>query len=152
MMFGKHNEIAQNYINTRRALISAVVGFILSLIMYLICSILVLISVIPEGGIRFTSLLISLLTSYFAGFLTAKNVPMYGLFNGLATGVIYFVITYIFSVIINLSFAFNGQLLVSLITVLAGAALGGIVGINHRASRRRGTRRSSYSPYRRRRR
>ena len=141
MILSRSSSMSKNYINTRRAIISAAVGFVLAVILYLFCSLLVLISLLPEGAIRATSLIISLITSYCAGFLTARNVPMYGLLNGLATGLIYFLITYIFGVIINASFAFNSQLLTSLITMVIGSAIGGIVGINYRASRNRRVRR-----------
>ena len=141
MLLGKPNEIPKSYINLRRALISSVVAFILTIIIYLFLSLLVLISVLPEGAIRPLSLIISLLASYFAGFLTSRNVPMYGLFNGIATGLIYFVITYIFGVIINDSFSFNSQLLTTIFAIIAGSAIGGIVGINNRAARRRKQRR-----------
>lgn len=141
MLLGKPNEIPQSYINLKRALISSVAAFILTIILYLLCSSLVLISILPEGAIRPLSIIISLLASYFAGFLTSRNVPMYGLFNGLATGLIYFIITYIFGVIITVSFSFNSQLFTSFLAVLLGSAIGGIVGINNRASRRRKQRR-----------
>lgn len=141
MLLARPTEISQGSLNTKRALISAIVGFILTLFMYLIFSLLVVISILPEGAIRPLSLIITLLASFFAGFLTSRNVPVYGLFNGLITGLIYFVVTYIFGALVNLSLSFNSQLLVSLLTVAIGSSFGGIVGINHRASRYRRIRR-----------
>jgi len=141
MLLARPTEISQGPLNTKRALISAIVGFILTLFVYLVFSLLVLISILPEGAIRPVALIITLLASYFAGFLTSRNVPVYGLFNGLITGLIYFGITYIFGALINLSLSFNSQLFTSLLTVIIGSSLGGIVGINHRASRYRRMRR-----------
>ena len=141
MLINRTGEISSGYINTRRAIISSVVAFILTVIIYLVLSLLAVISLIPEGAIRGISLIVSALASFFAGYLTARNVTAYGLINGVVTGLIYFLITYIFGAIINLSLSFNGKMFLGLLTVVIASALGGIFGINHRATRYRRRRR-----------
>lgn len=136
-----------NIIDLRRAIISSVVALILTVILFIFCSLLTAISIIPDGAIRTVTLVITVLTSLIAGFLTSRNVYEYGLLNGIATGIIFFLMLYIISIILTLSFSFNGMLFKSLLFIVIASGVGGVVGINSRSQRRR--KRSSYkSSYR----
>lgn len=146
MPFSKTYNVPVGMIDTRRAIISAIVAFILTVIFYLALAFLTWIYIIPEGAARTLSLIINLLVSLFAGFLTAKNVTSGGIVNGLSSGIIYFLMMFVATVIITLKFPFNKALFVSLLTIVIGSSIGGIIGINVRANRRR--RRSTYRRYR----
>ena len=136
-----------NIIDLRRAIISSVVALILTFILFILCSLLTAISIIPDGAIRSTTLVITVLSSLVAGFLTSRNVYEYGLLNGIATGIVFFLMLYILSIILTLSFSFNGMLFKSLVFILTASGIGGVVGINSRSQRRK--RRSAYqSSYR----
>lgn len=134
-------------IDLRRAVISSIVSLILTFILFILCSIFTALNIIPDGGIRVTVLIITCIAAFIGGYLTSRNVYEYGLFNGLATGILYFLMLYILSVIMTFSFAFNGELFKSLIFILVASAIGGVVGINSKAQRRR-RKKSSYPRYR----
>ena len=146
MPFSKNYSVPVGMVDTRRAIISAIVAFVLTVIFYLVLAFLTWIYIIPEGGARTLSLIVNLLVSLFAGFLTAKNVTGGGIVNGLSSGIIYFLIMYVTTVILTFKFPFNKSLFLSLLTIVIGSSLGGIIGINVRANRRR--RRSKYRRYR----
>ena len=134
-------------IDLRRAVISSTVSLILTFILFILCSIFTALNIIPDGGIRVTVLIITCIAAFIGGYLTSRNVYEYGLFNGLATGILYFLMLYILSVIMTFSFAFNGELFKSLIFILVASAIGGVVGINSKAQRRR-RKKASYPRYR----
>ncbi len=135
-------------IDLRRAVISSTVSLILTFILFILCSIFTALNIIPDGGIRVTVLIITCIAAFIGGYLTSRNVYEYGLFNGLATGILYFLMLYILSVIMTFSFAFNGELFKSLIFILVASAIGGVVGINSKAQRRRRRKKASYPRYR----
>ena len=134
-------------IDLRRAVISSTVSLILTFILFILCSIFTALNIIPDGGIRVTVLIITCIAAFIGGYHTSRNVYEYGLFNGLATGILYFLMLYILSVIMTFSFAFNGELFKSLIFILVASAIGGVVGINSKAQRRR-RKKASYPRYR----
>lgn len=129
-------------VDLRRAVISSVVALILSFILFIFCSVLTSLSILPDGAIRAVVIIITSLASLIAGFLTSRNVYEYGLINGLVTGFIFFLMLYLLSMLLTLSFAFNGLLFKSLLFILIFSGIGGIAGINSKTRRRK--RRSTY--------
>ena len=137
-----------NIIDLRRAIISSVVALILTFIFFLISSLLTLIQIIPDDGIRATTVIITVLAAFVAGYLTSRNVYDFGLLNGIATGLIYFLMLTLLGIIISFSFSFSGKFFLSLLFIILSSGVGGIVGINSR-SRRQRKRRGYSSSYRR---
>lgn len=139
-----------NIIDLRRAIISSVVALILTVLLFIFCSLLTAISIIPDSAVRTVTVIITILTSLIAGFLTSRNVYEYGLLNGIATGIIFFLMLYILSIILTFDFSFNGLLFKSLLFIITASGIGGIIGINSRSRRRkRTTYKSTYRNYRR---
>ncbi len=126
-----------NIIDLRRSVISSIVALILTFILFIICSLLTAISVIPDNAVRTITIIITVIASLIAGFLTSRNVYEYGLLNGMATGFIFFFELYILSIILTLSFSFNILLFKSFLSIIIASGIGGIVGINSRPKRRR---------------
>ena len=131
-------------IDLKRAIISSVVALILTFILFIFSSLLTAISLIPDSAIRTVVIIISCISAFIGGYLTSRNVYEYGLFNGLATGILYFLMMYVLSVIMSFTFAFNGELFKGLLFILIASAAGGVVGINSKAQRRR-RKNSAYS-------
>ena len=123
-------------LNPRRAVIAAVVSAVFTVILMLLFSFVVNISLLPEGAVPVLSILLTMAGAFFAGFLTALSVPSYGLFNGMLSGIAYFLIMYVFSSAISLSLAINSKFFVNLIICIAGAGAGGILSINLKANRK----------------
>lgn len=133
-----------NIIDLRRAIISSIVALILTFVLFIVCSLLTALSIIPDSAVRTITLLITVITSLIAGFLTSRNVYEYGLLNGMATGFIFFVELYILSIILTFSFSFNILLFKSFLSIIIASGIGGIVGINTRSKRRRSTYKRRY--------
>lgn len=133
-----------NIIDLRRAIISSIVALILTFILFIICSIFTALSIIPDSAVRTLTLIITIIASLIAGFLTSRNVYEYGLLNGMATGVIFFLALYILSIILTLSFSFNILLFKSFLSIIIASGIGGIIGINSRSKRRRTTYKRRY--------
>ena len=96
---------------------------------------------------RYLNDLCAVISAFIGGYLTARNVYEYGLFNGLATGLIYFLMLYVLSVIMTFTFAANGELFKGLLFILIASGIGGVAGINSKAQRRR-RKKASYPRYR----
>ena len=132
-----------NIIDLRRSVISALVGIILTVILFLLFTLLTAMSVIPDGAIKTISIIITVFSAFASGFLTSKNVYEYGLLNGLATGLIYFLMLFVLSIIVTLSFSFTSSLFIRFLLIIIASGFGGIWGINVRANRQRQRRRRS---------
>ncbi|MBE7028917.1 MAG: TIGR04086 family membrane protein [Ruminococcaceae bacterium] len=137
-----------NIIDLRRSVISALVGIILTVILFLLFTLLTAMSIIPDGAIKTISIIITVFSAFASGFLTSKNVYEYGLLNGLATGLIYFLMLFVLSIIVTLSFSFTSSLFIRFLLIIIASGFGGILGINVRANRQR-QRRRRRSAYRR---
>ncbi|MBE7019991.1 MAG: TIGR04086 family membrane protein [Ruminococcaceae bacterium] len=134
-------------IDLKRAVISSGVALILTFILFILCSLLTALSIIGDGAIRTVVIIITCISAFIGGYLTARNVYEYGLFNGLATGLIYFLMLYVLSVIMTFTFAANGELFKGLLFILIASGIGGVAGINSKAQRRR-RKKASYPRYR----
>ncbi len=134
-------------IDLKRAVISSTVSLILTFLLFILCSIFTALSIIPDGIIRTAAIIITCIAAFIGGYLTSRNVYEYGLFNGLATGLLYFLMLYILSIIMTFTFAFNGELFKGLLFILVASGVGGVVGINSKAQRRR-KKKAAYPRYR----
>ena len=63
-----------NIIDLRRAIISSIVALILTFVLFIVCSLLTALSIIPDSAVRTITLVITVITSLSAGFLTSRNV------------------------------------------------------------------------------
>lgn len=136
MAYLSKTEERKSILNVKRACIAATVSTVFTIVLMLIISFLVNVSVFGEGAVPVFSVILTVAGAFFAGFLTALSVPHYGLFNGILSGISYFVIMFIFSSVISLKFAINGKFLTNLIICFTGGGAGGIVSINLRANRK----------------
>ena len=132
----KAKEIDDKGIRINRGIKSAVVGFVLTLLLFLLFSFLIYTSLLPEESTKGIVMVVTIFSAFSAGFLTSKNVPRYGLLNGMVSGLIYFFILLLSNMLILAEFRLSGNLFLILLVVLLSSALGGIVGINVRANRR----------------
>lgn len=126
-----------NIIDLRRSVISSIVALVLTFVLFIVCSLLTALSVIPDSAVRTLTLIITAVSAFIAGFLTSRNVYEYGLLNGMATGLIFFLALYILSIILTFSFSLNILLFKSFLSIIIASGIGGIIGINSRSKRRR---------------
>lgn len=107
-----------------------VLAFLFSLVCFLILSIVLSLTSIPENIIKPSSYIVMIVSIVIAGIYVAMKVDKNGWLYGSITGLLYIIILTIISMIVIGGFSLN-QILISrvLIGIIAGA-IGGILGIN----------------------
>ena len=102
----------------------------LTLVMILILSIVLSFSSIKENIIMPTVIFISSFSILIGGFLVAKKIDEKGIVYGSILGLIYMVILYLISSIMNFDFSLNVNAIIMIALGIVGGAIGGILGVN----------------------
>lgn len=106
------------------------ISMILTLMMILILSMVLSFSNIKESVIMPTVIFISSFSILIGGFLVAKRMENKGIVYGSILGLIYMLILYLISSIMNFDFSLNGNSIVMITFGVVGGAIGGILGVN----------------------
>lgn len=102
----------------------------LTLVMILILSIVLSFTAIKENVIMPTVIFVSSFSILLGGFLVAKKVDEKGIVYGSILGLIYMLILYLISSILNFDFSLNGNAIIMIVFGIIGGAIGGILGVN----------------------
>lgn len=103
---------------------------LLSLIMILVLSIVLSFSNIKENVIMPTVIFISAISILIGGFLVAKKIDKNGIVYGSVLGLIYMLILYFISSVMNFDFSLNMNAIIMITFGILGGAIGGILGVN----------------------
>lgn len=102
----------------------------MTLIMILILSIVLSFSEIKENVIMPTVIFMSSFSILVGGFLVAKKMNEKGIVYGSLLGLIYMVILYLISSILNFDFSLNVNAVIMIALGIVGGAIGGVLGVN----------------------
>lgn len=102
----------------------------MTLVMILILSIVLSFTAIKENVIMPTVIFVSSFSILLGGFLVAKKVDEKGIVYGSILGLIYMLILYLISSILNFDFSLNGNAIIMIVFGIIGGAIGGILGVN----------------------
>lgn len=102
----------------------------ITLMMILILSIILSVSNIKENVIMPTVIFISSFSILIGAFLVSKRIDQKGIIYGSALGLIYMVVLYLISSILNFDFSLNGNAIVMIVFGVIGGAIGGVLGVN----------------------
>lgn len=102
----------------------------ITLMMILILSIILSVSNIKENVIMPTVIFISSFSILIGAFLVSKKIDQKGIIYGSALGLIYMVVLYLISSILNFDFSLNGNAIVMIVFGVIGGAIGGVLGVN----------------------
>lgn len=102
----------------------------MTLIMILILSIVLSFSEIKENVIMPTVIFMSSFSILVGGFLVAKKMNEKGIVYGSLLGLIYMVILYLISSILNFDFSLNVNAVIMIVLGIVGGAIGGVLGVN----------------------
>ena len=102
----------------------------MTLIMILILSIVLSFSSVKENVIMPTVIFISSFSILMGGFLVAKKIDEKGIVYGSALGLIYMLILYLISSIMNFDFSLNVNAVIMIALGVIGGAIGGVLGVN----------------------
>lgn len=106
------------------------ISMILSLLMMLILSIVLSFSNVKESVIMPTVVFISAFSILISAFLVAKRIEAKGIIYGSLLGLIYMLILYLLSSILNFDFSLNANAVVMITFGIVGGAIGGVLGVN----------------------
>lgn len=106
------------------------ISMILSLLMMLILSMVLSFSSVKENVIMPTVIFISAFSILVSSFLVAKRIESKGIIYGSLLGLIYMLILYLLSSILNFDFSLNTNVVVMITFGIVGGAIGGVLGVN----------------------
>lgn len=108
------------------------ISLVITLIILLIFSIILAYTDVSENTITPVIIVVTALSILCGSSISTKNIKKNGMLNGGLIGIIYLLILYCISSILNWKFGLNLQ---SLIMIIAGSVfgiLGGIIGVNRK--------------------
>jgi len=106
------------------------ISFFLTLIMILVLSIILSLSNIKESVIMPTVIFISSFCILIGSFFVTKKIDKNGIIYGSLLGLIYMLILYLISSIMNNNFSINLNSFIMIVFGILGGSIGGVLGIN----------------------
>ena len=106
------------------------IAFVLTLVLVFIYSVILTYTNIAESTIYPVVLFITAVSILISSSISTIKIKKNGIINGGAIGLIYILILYVISSVVNTGFAINLSALAIIGASVAGGMLGGIVGVN----------------------
>ena len=109
---------------------SIIISVFVSLLLILILSFFISNTSLKESIINPSVIFISAISILIGGFLVSKKVRKKGILYGALVGLIYMLVMYLISSLINLDFSINLNSVIMIGFGILGGAVGGILGVN----------------------
>ena len=116
--------------NIKKILIGSIVSFVITIIGLIIFSCLLTYTSIQESTIPAVTIIISGVSILIGSTISMSNVRKNGIINGAAVGLIYILLIYLLSSIIESDFSLNIHSIFMIIASILAGGLGGIIGVN----------------------
>ncbi len=113
------------------------ISYIISLVLILVASLIATYGAFSDTAIRIMANIVTAIATITAGFMSGRHFSSKGIFFGAGTGMIYTALLCIIGNIFSGSINMNANLITALIIGVLCGAVGGIVGINTKRTRRR---------------
>ncbi len=120
----------ENGNNLKRILIGSGISIVITIIGLIIFSILVTYTSIKESTIPLVTIIITIMSILIGSTISMIKLRKNGIINGAIVGLIYILIIYSLSSILNNSFSLNSKSIIMMISSILAGALGGIIGVN----------------------
>lgn len=114
-----------------------IVSYLISVVLLFVTAILATYLNMPDNILNIAVIVVTGLCLIITGFRSAKHCGRNGLLNGIIAGLVYTVILYLIGCAVNRGFAFTMSTISALIMGVVCGGLGGIIGINTKAKKRR---------------
>lgn len=108
-------------------------SIILTLIALVVLSLVLSFSEVSESLINPAIIVISSVSILIGGFLVAKKIKQKGILNGAILGIVYMLIIYLISSLLNNNFSLGIAAFIMIGAGILSGALGGILGVNLKA-------------------
>ena len=116
--------------NLVRVLKGSVFAVVLTLILLLIYSALLTYTNLNESTMPIFIIAITAISILVGSLMSSVNIKKNGLTNGALVGLIYILVIYLLSSVINKSFSLNIYSIIMIIASVIAGAIGGIIGVN----------------------
>ncbi len=116
--------------NILRILKGSFISIIFTLVLIFIFSIILTYTNISESVITPVIIVISAISILIGSSISTMKIKKNGLVNGLFVGLIYMLLIYLISSIINTGFALNTNSIIMILSGIVAGIIGGIVGVN----------------------
>ena len=116
--------------NILRILKGSFISIIFTLVLIFIFSIFLTYTNISESVITPVIIVISAISILIGSSISTMKIKKNGLINGLFVGLIYMLLIYLISSIINTGFALNTNSIIMILSGVVAGIIGGIVGVN----------------------
>ena len=121
---------SENGNSIKRLLIGSGLSILITLIGLIILSILLTYTSIGENLIPTVTIIITAVSILIGTTISLANLRKNGIINGAVIGLIYILVIYLLSSIIEKNFSLNMQSAIMIILSIIAGALGGIIGVN----------------------
>ena len=116
--------------NILRILKGSFISILFTLVLIFIFSIFLTYTNISESVITPVIIVISAISILIGSSISTMKIKKNGLINGLFVGLIYMLLIYLVSSIINTGFALNTNSIIMILSGVVAGIIGGIVGVN----------------------
>lgn len=118
--------------NFKKILIGSATSIVITIIGLIIFASLLTYTSIAESTISSVTIIITVISILIGSSICMSNVRKNGIINGSIVGLIYILIIYTLSSLIEGSFSLNVYSIIMIIGSVLAGALGGIIGVNRR--------------------
>lgn len=116
----------------KKILIGSSISIIITLITLLIFAILLTYTNISENTIPTVTIILSIASILIGSTISMSKIKKNGIIKGGAVGLIYIMIIYLLSSIIEKNFALNTQSIIMIIGSILSGIIGGVIGVNRK--------------------
>ena len=118
--------------NIKKIIKGSIISIIVTIVSLVIFAILLTYTGIAERTIPTVTIIITALSILIGSSLSMSKIKKNGIINGSLVGLIYIMVIYILSSIIEGNFALNIYSIIMILGSVLAGALGGIIGVNKR--------------------
>ncbi len=130
------NMVNDNGISMGTIMKSVLMAYVMTLIIFLIFSIVLTYTDFPESTIPTIVVVATIISIIFGAMRVSRRTKCKGWLNGSIVGVLYMIILYIISILAFKGFTIDRYVLYMLFLGLVTGAFGGIVGVNLKSNRK----------------
>lgn len=116
--------------NIKKIIIASGISILISLIGLIIFSLLLTYTNLRENAIPTVTIIITAISIFIGSTMVTTNLKKNGIINGATVGLIYILIIYILSSIIEKDFSLNIHSIIMIISSILAGGIGGIIGVN----------------------
>lgn len=121
---------SENGSNIKKLLLGSVISIVITLIGLLIYSCLLTYTGIFENTIPTVTIIISAVSILIGSLIAMSKTKKNGIINGALVAIIYFLVIYLLSSIIERNFSLNFRSIIMITLCIITGAIGGIIGVN----------------------